>query len=536
MNENFNTPGIQENIPVQKAPPPFTGATPDYYTHLKQQNAEKEAIKANAAAFIGSKWAKLMILLCFALSVFFAETVICSRLSLGVGLFCIALEGVALLFAKMDNKPVNKPALLLFVPIFLITAGFSLFRSPSTEFIRMLVVTVLFAVQFLYICFPEKKNLLSISNIREVAASLIIDPINMFPVPFKTLAATKRGQGNSKLWQITAGVVISIPIIFVFLFLFATGDNNYGNMVEGFLEYVFSSIGNIVIDVFLGAFVFLYLAPYMVSIKTREIKNRKTEIIKTEIPTTVLFTVLTAVSAVVLSFVCLQFSYLFSESFSSFSASQISSAAREGFFSLSWASFILFALVALVISISKKANGQMHLSLRIPMLCLCLCNLIVLTSAVIRMYCYIDSFGFSRKRILTMWFMGIIAVSTCLLIIKILNIRFNAVGCIAAAAIAFTCALSFINIDKIIALDHVSRYMDGRAAYLEDDFLGKLSYSALPALIEVYEFEKNPENKDMLKDLISMRDSEMKSGGFAGFTFDSLSISKKIEYSGVPVI
>lgn len=108
---------------------------------------------------------------------------------------------------------------------------------------------------------------------------------------------------------------------------------------------------------------------------------------------------------------------------------------------------------------------------------------------------YIDAAGLSQKRILTLWLMALLAFSTLVVIAKILWLSLHAVRWIGIATVCAVCLLSLLNIDRIVAEDHLARNTDQLDTY----YLSELSCSAAPAVAKAYQETDNPELKEQLR-------------------------------------
>ncbi len=67
---------------------------------------------------------------------------------------------------------------------------------------------------------------------------------------------------------------------------------------------------------------------------------------------------------------------------------------------------------------TKKKAGKLPLWIMLTTVCLCACNGVLLISAVKRMLLYVDVYGLSVKRVLTLWFMAFIALCFFWMFIK----------------------------------------------------------------------------------------------------------------------
>ena len=162
------------------------------------------------------------------------------------------------------------------------------------------------------------------------------------------------------------------------------------------------------------------------------------------------------------------------------------------------ASALLFIIAACVIRLSKKNGNRLPFAISVPTFLLCCCNLLILWSAAARMLSYIQAGGLSQKRILTLWLMALLALSTLVVMAKILWLSLHAVRWIGIAAVCAVCLLSLLNIDRIVAEDHLARNTE-----FDTYYLSKLSCSAAPAVSKVYQETDDPDLKEQLGQVLS---------------------------------
>ena len=148
----------------------------------------------------------------------------------------------------------------------------------------------------------------------------------------------------------------------------------------------------------------------------------------------------------------------------------------------------------------------------------------ILASAVKRMLLYVEVNGLSVKRILTLWFMVIVAACLIFLMVKCIAPRFKAMPFMMGSILVCCVALSFVNLDGWIAQYNVNGFLSGRLTQTSDflDHLGTLSYSATPATAKLIgsELDTAETHEKIMLQLKRQRDTYEKRDTVYAFTFD----------------
>jgi hypothetical protein len=116
-------------------------------------------------------------------------------------------------------------------------------------------------------------------------------------------------------------------------------------------------------------------------------------------------------------------------------------------------------------------------------------TLVIVASALSRMWLYQEAYGFTTLRLLVLtcelW------LGACFLLVLVAVLRLRAkpvVREMAAAGLVALLALAILNPDRLVAANNVARY--AVTGQLDTSYLGRLSADAVPALIELPERER----------------------------------------------
>ncbi|TQS44890.1 DUF4173 domain-containing protein [Cryptosporangium phraense] len=155
--------------------------------------------------------------------------------------------------------------------------------------------------------------------------------------------------------------------------------------------------------------------------------------------------------------------------------------ARQGFWQLLAVTVLTLLVVAVVIRVAARETGGDRTALRALLGLLCLLAVLVVASALRRMWLYEDAYGFTRLRVLVqaveLW-LGVVFA-----LIAAAGVRIEAPwlprAVLATGALTLL-ALAAINPDGFIADRNIARYQD--SGRIDVEYLSGLSADAVPAL------------------------------------------------------
>jgi len=469
--------------------------------------AKQQRDKESAEKIVNLKWFQVYWILFLVLCIVLIESLFKSGVALGTVIWFTLAEVLAISFAKYSTGKLNKKALLLAVPIGLINIGHLLFYCVPIQIITWPVALVLFVVQLTYLSKPERDRLFDFKNVQDVLYTAFVNAFVFILYPFKGLFKFKDESTKRIVVHVLIGILISIPIVGIFVYLFSIADNSFSTFVSNFANGLSSSLAVFIADLIIGIVMCIFVSAAFVGASARELTPKSTKKIFNEVNNATLGTILFMVAIVVSLYVGIQFNHWFGNVPASFfQMDEYSISARTGFFELVVASAFLLALIITVTMISTKRNNKLVPLIKAPLLLLCACNLIVLYSAIEKMAIYIDRSGITANRILVLWLIAIIIVCMVGVIIKIMNLSFKVFNYSCVAVVALVCVLSFFNMDYYIAKNHIYLAEHHMIQNLEVDMLSGLSYSAVKPMVD---YKNRLENGESAFDTTMMQDKEI---------------------------
>lgn len=434
----------------------------------------------------------------FLFSYFYGEAVL-SYGTRGVGVTLVILLYCLFSYFVFYHKSQNKQprALVLYLPIGVISLGFSLHYNPMSHLPMTLTLLVLFGLQLMLFLSPAQTNVFTVGGLKTALARIVQWPLTYLFMPFRALLhkhatdANKKQQSILRKFALIAlGLIVALPACALLLVWFTRADAGFSDVWQSISDFfrdwiepkwdkiLLNCLFLFLIGTPLGALL-IYNAGIPLEVNTNETQSpRKT------VSNLFLSTFLSAVTAVILLFVATQFQYFFfGAEYGTIASIGYAAYARQGFFELTYASAFIFTVIVLVLVFCKRReNGAIPPLLKGLLGIMCVSNIIILISAVQRMLLYVAVHGQSIKRLMTLWFMPILGVCTLLLLVKCFWARFAVLKYTLYTVTLAVCVLSLMNTDRIVAKQRVDLLLE-RGYVQEDDeivYFEQLSYACLP--------------------------------------------------------
>jgi len=311
------------------------------------------------------------------------------------------------------------------------------------------------------------------------------------------------------------GLLITIPVIVVFVVLFSSADAVFSERVTDFINiFAVDNLEMLATRFFLTLGIAWLVTGLMSSgMKSRHVRQDYQPFEADDMPEVMVKSApkpfrigiteatILLVSIVLLFgfFVFIQLTYFFAGETAIAEGLTYSAYARRGFFELLAVSVIVLGLMLILdhVTIRKNITQQsMFLTLSIVMVGL---TLVIMVSAWQRMVLYEQAYGFTHLRVISHVFIVWLGVLLAIGVLHLLRVRANifAFGAILVA-IGYLGTLNLMNLDYYIAQQNIIRYENGEE--LDVCYLRELSVDALPPILELYE---NTTDETVRDDLIT---------------------------------
>ena len=387
-----------------------------------------------------------------------------------------------LLPAKGKIKPFPFLCMLLSVGV---SIPFTFTSSGAVRFWSFVSVGILDLVWFVSIAddSAEKGDLGIFKNI---FSPVFEGAIPNLPVSLRSLFSG-REKGNKNFGKAILGIVLSLPVLIVVVPLLMSSDEAFSGMIE----MLFGNLILTLVKLGLGLIISVFVISYCFTLKKEEPKEDLNNTFK-GIENTVLVSFLSVISLCYLAYLFSQLAYFFS-AFSGFLPENykftVSAYARRGFFEMTVIAAINFGLIFLSLLISRKKEGKSCVSLRIICTFIGIFTLIIIATALSKMFLYISSFGMTRLRIQTSAFMVFLAVVFISLIIRLYLPKVRVIRTAFVTSAVVLIAFGVGNVNSIVADYNYKAYKNGTLESVDIDAIYDLGHEGVPYLIKLAQDE-----------------------------------------------
>ena len=329
---------------------------------------------------------------------------------------------------------------------------------------------------------------------------IIFLPLKFIHPLFQTLSnlfSLRRVNKDQKVFsQIVKGVLMAIPVLFVFLLLFSSADLIFQKYVSNLisidneLEIIFRFILILIATlVYIGAYTYSFREKEGQITAQQNSKNHTVGHIESSI-------LLSSVNVLFFIFILVQFTYLFGgESNISDQGFTYAEYVRRGFFELIAVAIISLLLLLTTEKYVIKKESEHALGFKVLSTALVIQVILIMVSAFTRLSLYEEAYGFTTLRLYSHAFIILLVVIFCLLIYKIYkDKRENTFAFRVFLSIAlFLVVMNFLNPDAFIARRNIEQF--DATGKLDIYYLSHLSDDAIPDTIKVL----NLSNEDLRK-------------------------------------
>lgn len=526
-------PPVNGGTPLPPFPPGIPPVQPVPYTPRK----ETQAYRAMAEAVLNEKGV-LTSLFCAVFCVLFCDILFWGGLGASVPGMLLLYEAFA--FWLFKGRGAHKAAYLLALPIGLISLGFLLYWNPSSQFISVLTLLGLLGAQLALFSGVPLRGVFTFDLLSKALLNILIRPLEYLDFPFRTLGTLKNSKSPAvrTVTKILLGLLLSLPAAGILIFLFSCADAVFEHLTSTVADALGLHIGHLIFDCIAACILALFASAVLLFNRGADLTGQKSRTLIRRWDPTVCGSFLVIVDLISAVFVAVQFTYFFGGR-STVASVGLSYAeyARRGFFELAWATGFVFLLSALILAFCRRADEKkLPLFIRITLLLLCLCNGVILTSSVCRMLLYVEVYGLSIKRLLTLWFMALVALCLVWMLLRCIWQRFPAAAAVCCTVISMVSLLSLCNTDRIVAHYNVELFQAG-SQEIDIDYLGSLSPSALPELTRLHSIMPDDSPEDGIQQktrlafyITQLADKLENRHKVYAFTFDRLSIIPILEH------
>lgn len=351
---------------------------------------------------------------------------------------------------KKLGVPFKKETIFYIGAILLL--GISMFLTADGRIIWMNYVGIFLLLVSLLLHSFYKDEGWGLSKYFSAMGMFLLEWVGAIGQPFRLFSVYLRSRGerkqNSKWKHIFTGLVISIPLLLIIMWLLTSADRIFRDFIDRSTAMIVMP-RNIVGIILLILFAFFASFCSLAALSRRDIPQEPEDKRKQEPLIAITVTVLLCL--IYLLFCGVQIGGLFLGAMQLPEGYTYAYYAREGFFQLLIVCVMNFFIVLICLGYFKR-----HKVLQITLTVISFCTYIMIASSALRMILYINAYHLTFLRIFVLWALAVISLSMAGVVITIYWEKFPLFRYIMIGLTVFYLGLSFSHPDYWIAKYNVN--------------------------------------------------------------------------------
>lgn len=425
---------------------------------------------------------------------FFIKTFFSGGLGLGSALFMLGFGAAAMAMFKICGAVQSRKGIAFFIAALVFSANLAITSNGLIMFLDFVYAVVMYGL------WAFSVNDTDFDGADDYLIYTISNAVfgqsfgNMGKCPSAVFSLTKKSKCGKNIRNILIGLIIALPVTLIVTTLLSSADNTFKMYINGFFNGITENCVSGVLKYIFG----LPLSFLMFGVVIGAVRNKKQGRLDREhcgrvtnsfkiAPQAVVCSSVVPLCIVYLIFFFTQLRYFLS-AFGNILPEEYSAAeyARKGFFELCTVAVINLSVIAAINLFCRynddENNGKKRpVILKVLTIVLSVFTLILIATAMSKMFMYISRFGLTAKRVYTTWFMLVLTVLFLLIIIR----QFRCFNMARLGGIIFTvilAALSFCQMDSLIVSYNVNAYEKGRLEEFDNTAFYDLSADAVYAI------------------------------------------------------
>ena len=364
------------------------------------------------------------------------------------------LTATVLILAKARNAlKLTTTGIFLLVLSLLLSAVYGIFANTYMKLMNLPVLLLLSAQALFTFTGHNTSPSLSGQGLWEGFRRYFTSLFHCWAVPFRALAWKRSHQEEKKAKseQVFFGIFAALGAGILAMVILSSADEMFAGMIGSAVEQLENIDGPFVAKLFLSFPLAMLFFSHRTSLLQPPAEIHPIQP-KTKNPLPFRM-VLTALAIIYGLFAYIQIRYLFMGTESVQMSGGYAAYARSGFFQLVLIALLTLCLILPALILCKKDKP-------IKILCVLVAALTIIIdiSAFFRMRLYIDAYGLTTLRIVTLWGIGMILLVLLAAIIKVFLPDTGICPALAAIILTTWIGLNYTNIDRIVAENQVARF------------------------------------------------------------------------------
>ena len=489
--QNTNAPASPSTPSTPSAPPFYQGAysqtdAPQNPPYLQPTPVVKPNYRGIDALF-----AWLSIAVGFA----FVRAMPLNRTTLGSVLFFLLLYAFGGIYLRTSGVRLTRSAYLLAVCAVILSVGMLTNGNATTRGFLSLFLVLAFPFWLYFASGLGGRDMLGNDLIPYALRAVFVVPLTSLEHIFPALFAfRKKNAGVSRIFRtvgwIALGLCVAVvPTVIVILLL--SYDKGFMNLLDRIFSFSIDGVWEFIRDLVLGFFVAVLVFGILFGVKWR--KDRSKDIpeapVKVDLrvfPKALLCTAITPILVVYVIFFISQWDYYIS-AFTHVLPGDLTYAAyaREGFFQLCGVCALNAVLLILFRLLMRHGTKARDLVETLYSSVISIFTLILIATAMSKMFLYIDSYGLTHKRVYASWLMLVLAISFVLVQVSSVCKKLRLIPAIALTAVLCFGLIALPDVDGMIASYNVNAYLNGDLGEIDVESIAAYGASSVPALVEL---------------------------------------------------
>jgi hypothetical protein len=490
---NNPQPQPMQSAPIQMAQQPanpFTEFAPQPQTIPQSTAVKKEGRKFS---ILESAFAWI----CLILGYLFCRAFPPFENALGSFIVTLVIFGVTATILAFRGAKFNLSSIISAVSGVAISAGL-IINSNNTLQNLIGCYCILAYVYFVYSATGNKIEK-GFSNfvIADFFKAIFVMPFASFGYLFRATSRRKDGTRNKGFVpKILLGIAIGfIPLVIVLTLL--SYDENFVRIMRNIFDFNLDTIFSHIVSIGFGIPIGMYIYGLFISSVDNKFKEgsldaeslgKASKSVKIAPLLTVIFAIV-PILLVYLVFFISQWKYYISGFLGKLPQNMIySEYARKGFFELCGVAVINVILLILVAVFAKRKDDYKERpAIRLLSGLISLSSLILITTALAKMWMYIEAYGLTPKRVYSTWFMVSLFAIFLVALIKQIFVKMKLLPLAVVLSILFFGSFAVVGADSFIAEYNVNRYLNGTLKEIDVEAMQDLGDAAIPSLVKVIE-------------------------------------------------
>lgn len=401
------------------------------------------------------------------------------------GLFWAAFGVLTAVYAKMNSIVFKKFQWVMFgiAELFCLTPIFCANRE-----LCFLAAVFSFVLYFYLILCVSGAESFGRHFVLDLVNSLLMRPLaNLTQQPVCAFSLFKDKKHSKNVLYAVFGLLLAVPLTIVVAAMLISSDEVFGDMMRSFADnpsvLSFSLVWELLFAVPIG--MYLFGAQYSLRDTVPEYRKNASEY--RLLPTVTVYFAVSPICIFYLIYIIVQCGNI-ADVLSGSGGIRYSDFARQGFFELCAIAVINLGVIVFALTFSKRRKDDVKpLLLRIYAIMISVFTLMIIATALVKMFMYIGEFGMTQLRIYTSWFMILLAFVFAVVLISQIR-EFVIWKWLFAGFVLMFGLLCFGNFDGNMAAYNINAYKSGNLSELDVWSFDELGAAAVaPAAKMLYE-------------------------------------------------